>query len=159
MILGKHDGVLKKSIWRLKYGFTKGISEDLGILLADNFGEHILKKQPLVTWVPETKKKLRLRGYNQSKEIATHIARRLGMVSEALLEKSIDTKSQVGLRRNERLRNIAGSIKYIGPSIIKNKRILLIDDVYTTGATLEECAKILRVAGYREVWAMVLSRD
>ncbi|MEI6266751.1 MAG: phosphoribosyltransferase family protein [bacterium] len=159
MILGKHDGVLKKSIWRLKYGFNKTISKDLASMLVDKFGEGISKKRPVVTWVPETKKKLRSRGYNQSKEIAQHFADKLLLCSGRLLAKNTETKSQVGLKKRERLMNVTGSFDYVGPKEINNNIVLIIDDVYTTGATLEECAKVLRRAGYREIWAMVLTRD
>jgi predicted amidophosphoribosyltransferase len=65
----------------------------------------------------------------------------------------------VGHSRRERLSNIKGNIRYIGAEHLENKKVLIIDDVYTTGATLEECAKVLRAAGYREVWGLVLSRD
>jgi len=159
MILGKHEGVLKKSIWRLKYGFNKTISADLASMLASKFGEVIIKKQPVITWVPETKKKLRLRGYNQAKEIAEHLGNILALQQKELLAKNTEIKSQVGLSRKERLNNVVGSVNYIGTKELDNKKVLIIDDVYTTGATLEECARVLRKAGYREVWAIVLTRD
>ena len=159
MILGPHKGVLKALIWKFKYKYVVDIGRPLGELIVARFGNFLVDKRFIVTYSPITKEHLNIRGYNQAEVLARRVAQDLGLTCENTLYKSNKVISQVGHTRLERLRNIKGKIKYLGPTDIQNKKILIIDDVYTTGATLEECAKVLRAAGYREVWGLVLSRD
>lgn len=159
MILGPHKGVLKALIWKFKYKYVRDISEPLATLICGRFGHFLHDKRFLVTYSPISKEHLYLRGFNQAEILARDVSLTLGLECQNLLYKSNYVQSQVGHTRVERLRNIKGKISYTGPTEINNNKILIIDDVYTTGATLEECAKVLREAGYREVWGLVLSRD
>jgi competence protein ComFC len=159
MILGPHKGVLKDLIWKYKYRLVVDVSKPLAGLVCNRFGEFIRAKRFLVTYSPSTKEHMRWRGFNQAQLIAKELAGTLDLECKELLHKDDKVSSQVGHSRKERLQNISGKIKYIGTKKPIRKKILIIDDVYTTGATLEECAKILRFAGYREVWGLVLSRD
>jgi competence protein ComFC len=159
MILGHHDGVLKDIIWKYKYGFLKEYYGVISDLIIQKYGQFLIEKRFLITYPPISKGRINWRGFNQSEVLAKEVARRLALGSENLLRKQHETKSQVGLPRKNRLRNITGSISYIKPDGLLGKKVLIIDDVYTTGATLEECAKILRENGFREVWGLVISRD
>lgn len=159
MILGPHKGVLKDLIWKYKYKFIPDISSPLAELIQERFGNFLQEKRFLVSYAPISKSRLNYRGFNQAKILAENVADGLNLQCRDLLHKDNNVITQVGHSRRERLENIKDKIHYIGPVEPTNRKVLVIDDVYTTGATLEECAKVLRRAGYREVWGLVLSRD
>ena len=157
MIFGEHTGVLKKLIWEYKYEFIRDLAEPLTDLLVEKFGNAVIKKKPMITYVPITKKRLNWRGFNQSELLARLLAKKLNLDCVPLLSRNENAKTQVGLSRNQRIQNLKGQIKFI-----KNEakiKVILVDDVYTTGATLEECALILRKNGFKEIYGLVLSRD
>ena len=135
--------------------------------LADFLGERMAQefiKYPELTpidWVvpvPLHPKKRRVRGYNQSQLLAESFCKRTGLLlrGEVLLRQR-DTLSQARLKRAERLTNMAGAFAALPE--VKGKRILLIDDVATTGATLEGCAVALKQAGAKQVTAFTLARE
>jgi len=159
MILGPHKGVMKALIWKFKYRYVRDISGPLTSLIVSRFGAFLHDKRFLVSFSPISREHLNLRGFNQAELLARGVAGSLDLDCQNLLYKGNHVASQVGHSRAERLRNLAGTMKYAGPSVITNKKVLVVDDVYTTGSTLEECARVLRAAGYREVWGVVLSRD
>lgn len=159
MIVGPHEKVLKDSIWRLKYGPLKDISKPLADIIVQKYGNFLKEKRFTVTFTPTSAQRMAQRGYNQSEEIAKIVAKETGLLLEETMSRPHDVVHQVGLTRVERLQNVVGTISYIGKEFLEKKKVVIIDDVYTTGATLEECAKVLRKAGYREVWGLVLSRD
>ncbi len=159
LVLGYHKGILKDLVWKLKYGAVVDTADALAQLLVDRYGGFLVKKGFAITWVPETRKKTRFRGYNQSKELAKAVGRLTGLQISSMLIKLGETGSQVGRSRAERLKNIQGSIGPDGGTVEIPRKVLIIDDVYTTGATLNECAKILRTMGVKEVWGAVITRD
>jgi len=159
MVVGPHEGVLKDSIWRLKYGPIRAISEPLAEIVVRKYGEFLREKRFTIGFTPTSAHRLTQRGYNQAEEIAKVVGKAAGLNVESTLARPKEVLHQVGLTRKERLENVVGTISYIGSEDILSRKIVIIDDVYTTGATLEECAKVLRAAGYREVWGLVLSRD
>lgn len=162
MIFGDHEGVLKDTIWQYKYNFIRDLKYPLANLLSEKFGDFIKKKQFLITFVPVSQNRLHWRGFNQSELLAKELAGNLDLNYTDLLAKKGRIKPQVGLMRKERIKNLSGKIVLkSGFSVeeLKNKRALIVDDVYTTGTTLEECAKVLRQNRAREVWGVVLSRD
>jgi len=158
MIFGEHKGVIKKMIWEYKYGFIKELADPLSEIICLKFKKFIEEKKPILTFVPASKKRMKWRGFNQSELLALEIGKRSRLEVVCLLSKDNDSKSQVGLSRKERLKNMKGKFSFTG-SRVKNKRVIIIDDVYTSGATLEECALILRKNGFREVYGLVLTRD
>lgn len=159
MVVGAHKGILKDAIWKLKYGPIKAMSEPLGRVIVQKYGEFLVEKRFDVTFTPTSRQRLKQRGYNQAEELARVLTSELGLILKSTMTRPKDVLHQVGLTRAERLQNVSGTISYIGEANPIKRKILIIDDVYTTGATLEECAKVLRKAGYREVWGLVLSRD
>jgi competence protein ComFC len=159
MILGPHKGILKALIWKYKYKHISDIGVSLSELVCERFGEFLCNKRFIVTCVPISREHLNLRGFNQSELLAQNVSQRLGLGFVGLLDKSNHVESQVGHNRSERLQNVRGKIRLLGNVTKVPSKILIVDDVYTTGATLEECAKVLRKAGCKEVWGLVLSRD
>jgi ComF family protein len=113
----------------------------------------------LIVYAPISRRRRNERGYNQAKLLAQELSQQYGKpVINALIKKR-HTKTQVGLRRIDRLDNLSGAFEVKNGLELKGKKILLIDDVLTTGATLDECAKVLKSAGARQVWGAVLARE
>ncbi len=104
-----------------------------------------------VTYVPMHPKKQKIRGYNQGEILAKEIAKRGMGEFKQLLEKVIDTKNQHDISKEERRKNLKGAFKAINTEYIVGKKILLVDDIYTTGTTVNECAKTLIKAGAESV--------
>jgi len=109
--------------------------------------------------VPIHKSRLKERGFNQSLLLARGLSARCGVPCEELLIRKIKTKSQTSLGRDKRLDNIKEAFEVAKGVNVKRKAVILIDDVCTTGATLEECAKTLKAAGAREVLAITALRE
>ncbi len=134
--------------------FKKG-----GAYLKDYFAELLcgkLSELPAfdrIVYVPLTKKSERIRGYNQSSLLAKAISVRTGIpVIEGALKKVKATVEQKNLSKSERTKNLKGSFKAEKRSAIKDKRLLLVDDVLTTGATADEACRILLAAGAAKVF-------
>jgi competence protein ComFC len=107
--------------------------------------------------VPLHVNRRRKRGYNQAELLAKSLAKAVGANYEMFLHRIRDTNSQVEVsKRSERLKNLAGAFKLVGHADF-SERIILVDDIVTTGATLIECHKVLREAGYVNVSALVLA--
>lgn len=104
-----------------------------------------------VTSVPLSHERLRQRGYNQSELIAREIAVQTGLTYSTLLEKNVENREQHRLHKKDRQENVRGVYRLLPGNPVKGKRILLVDDILTTGATLRECAFVLYNAGAEEV--------
>jgi len=114
----------------------------------------------LVLPLPLERSRLKWRGFNQSEELARYFCQDFNLeMGNALLIKIKKTESQTSLSEKERQENIKGAFLIKDEKIVKGRKILLIDDVYTTGSTLEEAAKILKKANAKEVWGLVLARE
>jgi len=155
--------IVKKLIHQFKYQpYLKKLAEPLSCLIitylniinkTDFFNDFVLLA------VPAHKRKLKQRGFNPAKEIAKEISGFLKIpIIENGLTKIKQTPAQVELKKEERGRNILGVFSCPNPDLIKDKKILLVDDVFTTGATMEECARVLQAASAKEVWGMVVAR-
>jgi ComF family protein len=152
------DGPLKELIHGFKYDGLFDIKEVLGKYLTLTLTEKF-KKQAVLIPVPLHKKRLAERGYNQSHLLATEVAKSINyqVLDKKLIRKKY-TNPQVTFSGANRKKNIRDAFYWIGEDEIDSKTIILVDDVYTTGATLEECAKVLRNAGAREIWGLVLAK-
>lgn len=165
---GVYDKVLMAVIHCLKYNGKIQLARPLGVLLFFIFCRYWNENFPdLIVPVPLHNKKLRHRGFNPSfvliKEwdsIARQLDRGFPAVPLAMdiLVRKKWTKSQAGLGRKERLKNIKHAFSVEDPSTIRRKKILLVDDVYTTGATADECSKVLLKAGAARVDVLTLAR-
>jgi ComF family protein len=153
--------IVKKVISKAKYEFVKEALYPLTNLLIDLIKESDLNLKPdLVIPIPLYIKKERYRGFNQSEVIAKILSENFSwQISTNILKRIKKTKSQTELSKRERKENVKNAFKVFNPFLIKNKNIILIDDIYTTGATLEEAAKTLKKAGAKSVWAITLAKD
>jgi len=178
-----NDRLIQKLIKTFKYKFSKDLSKALGIFLSlflknlinisrigleDNIRIKLtkIKKSPqillhpqsaLLIPVPLHKKRLRWRGFNQSEKLALILAKNLNLKFNNELKRTKYKKAQAKLNKNEREKNIINCFGWSGQKL-NNRAIILIDDVTTTGSTLNEAAKILKRAGAGEVWGLVLAR-
>ena len=150
------DLVLKKALWMLKYQGVKHLAKPLAEIVKERIWKKLETGDWLVVPVPLSKKKLRHRGYNQAELIAKELS---DNVRADILFKKFHTKSQVEVKdKEERLANIIGSFAIKNPEKIKGKKIILIDDVLTTGATMREAKKVLKNAGAKKVVGIVVAR-
>jgi ComF family protein len=155
-----YEGELMKAIHEFKYEGRSRMAGWLGPLLA-SFAEGWVREGSgvLLMPVPLHPKRLRKRGFNQSLLLARHVAKRLGAQVDFLsLRRIRDTTPQTGLKRDERRKNVRRAFEVVDRSAVRRKRIVLVDDVATTGSTLNECARVLRRAGCAEVYGLVLAR-
>lgn len=115
-------------------------------------------KNVLVIPVPLHKKRLRLRGFNQAAEIAKSIMHKLGLTLDSKnLIRTKHKKPQAKLKESERLINLKNCFKWQGDDL-NDRKVIIVDDVVTTGATLNECAKVLKENGASEVWGLVAAK-
>lgn len=150
------EGPLREAIHCLKYTHIRRVAEPLGDLLAAHLREHPLPADGLVP-VPLHPNRLAERGFNQSELLGLHLARAtsLPLVARGLV-RCRDTSHQVGLDARARQENTHGAFGW-QLAVPPPARVLLLDDVLTTGATLNACAEALRAAGAREVRALTLA--
>lgn len=128
------------------------------ILNNNNLCEKI-KEYDYIVPVPMSADKERLRGYNQTKLITSIISKKLKIKESNNLKKVNNTLTQGKLNRLERINNIEG-IYYIENNLeFIGKRIVLLDDIYTTGSTIEECARVISKSGARKIFVIILARD
>lgn len=145
----------------LKYAFEDYLAEDMGLQMARNFAYYPeLVTAELVIPVPLFPSRQRSRGYNQSERLADSFSHHTGLplLSDALA-RTRDTISQTTLGRTARLSNMVGAFSCVRPQAVRGKVVLLIDDVATTGATLEGCARALKLAGAKRVFAYTYARE
>lgn len=142
-------GALQKAVKAMKYRFIKGVACCFWVDLECCLGRNFSREYVLVA-VPLHPKREKWRGFNQAYELARGVKWALGN----FLVRKKHTQAQADLARSERLTNLSGAFCVKGD--VRGKKIILIDDVITTGSTLSECARALREAGAREVWGVVL---
>lgn len=141
------DGLLA-----FKFQGARGSAKLLGELVARCAAEQFSGEFDTVTWVPVSKKRLRKRGYDQARLLAEEACRLWDTRPVQLLEKCVDTPAQSGLSEPAARRaNVLGVFDVVSDAEVAGKRVLLVDDICTTGATLAECARVLRDAGAVEV--------
>jgi len=158
----KENSVLAKLIHRFKYDFAQEICGDLvKILLRSGCLKKLEEygKNACIVPVPLHRKRLNFRGFNQSEVLAEEIFKNTGIKTENLLVRIKNTEPQAQLERTERLTNVKNAFE-IKPSakINQTKTYLLLDDVCTTGSTINECAKILKKYGAKTVIGLTVAK-
>lgn len=145
---------------RLKYGHTAELAQPMARLLARQLKrDHAREKWDLIVPVPLHRVRERERGYNQSALITRHLGKMIGWpVAVRAMVRHRRTKSQTRLGRADRMRNVVGAFSCPEPALVAGKRILLLDDVYTTGSTMNESARALIEAGAESVFALAVAR-
>lgn len=155
--VGPYTGTLQEAIQRFKYHGQLPLEVPLGALLVATLRAAGGPRPDLLVPVPLHLNRLRQRGYNQALQLARQAERHLGIpVAPALLRRVRDTASQQGLDAATRKNNLKGAFAVTKPLL--GRRLLLVDDVLTTGATARECAAALRAAGAVAVEVAVLGR-
>lgn len=158
------NAMIKNLIHSFKYEFVKSIGPELARFMIQsleksNLSDHKPANELIIVPVPLHKKRLAWRGFNQSEILAREISKNLGVRLSLDLKRSKHTKPQIEMADiKERSENIRGAFICEYPKRIKGKTAILIDDMITTGATIEECARILKKSGAKEVWALTVAK-
>ena len=156
------DAGIRNAIHRLKYDRMKWYGPFLGSFIATGLSLYKVRipKNAILVPIPLHVSRSRKRGFNQSELIAESVSKQLGITLEKnILVRTRETRSQVELKNHEeRLMNMSGAFSIERPELIFGKTLLLIDDVATSGATLNEAALILKSAGARSVWGLTTAR-
>ncbi|HEY3085751.1 MAG TPA: ComF family protein [Candidatus Dormibacteraeota bacterium] len=151
------EGPIESAVHRFKYEGWRRLAQPLGELLAERLVVEGLPARRLVA-VPLHRERLRQRGYNQAELLAADLRRRLAIFAPAgELVRTRPTPPQVGHDRLRRFENVSGAFEWHGPRL-DGEAMLLIDDVATTGATLDACARALREAGSGPVTGVSVAR-
>lgn len=162
---GSYDGGLRELIHLLKYNRMRPAAAVLGRMLAETLiGLEASLEQPsvLVSPVPLFKRRYRDRGFNQAELVARDALKVLAeprwQLRADLLRRTRDTHSQIGLTSHQRRENMRGAFAVTSAAEVTGREIVLVDDVYTTGTTASECARVLRRAGASRVWVATVAR-
>jgi ComF family protein len=155
------DGSVQELIHRFKYGHRVHLSQPLGLLTARALGPFCAQSAPeLVVPVPLHRKRLRQRGYNQSQLIGGVLSKQWKVPLEVgNLRRVRWAEPQTSLHAEDRRVNVRDAFAVRDPRRTEGKRVLLVDDVLTTGSTMRACAEALRQAGAAEVFAVTVARS
>jgi ComF family protein len=166
MAYGSYEGGLRELIHLLKYNGVRPAANILGRMLAEAvaaLNPEFPAESVVLVPVPLHRSKLRQRGFNQAELIAraamkiAPVRRRLRLCA-GVLERKRETASQIGLTSHQRRENLRGAFGVAQPELVKGHEVLVVDDIYTTGATVSECARVLRRAGATKVWVATVAR-
>lgn len=147
-----YEGRARDGLLRFKFQGAQAAAGPLGALIAQCAAEQFSGRFDTVTWVPVSRRRLRKRGYDQAELLAKSACRSWDTRPVRLLEKTLDNPAQSGLQdAAARRANVLGVYAPAKGADIRGRRVLLIDDICTTGATLAECARVLREGGAEDV--------
>ncbi len=152
---GLYEGRLARLVRLFKYHKEPALAGALSSLLAEVVAREGLEFEG-ITYVPLGRRRLRERGFNPAERLARALGKLCGKPVFPALRKARETVPQEALSRRERLLNLRGSFAPLGRA--RCESVLLVDDVYTTGATVRECASVLREAGYERVFVVTVAR-
>ena len=156
LYLAEYEGVIRACIHALKYDNNQSLGEFFSRWMADLVSAAEWQID-LVAPVPLSEQRVHERGYNQSALLAKPLALRIGVnYFPFCISRIRNTPSQVGLSAMERKDNVAGAFSAL-PDVVTGKRILMVDDVSTTGATLEACSEAIYAAGAQMVYCITLA--
>ena len=144
---------VRKSILNYKFGNRRSYAQSYARLLAQKLKEAYPEGFDILTWVPISRRRKLKRGFDQVEKLAVALSAHLEMQPVRTLKKIRHNRPQSGISGPAHRRaNVLGAYKVIQPEQLWNKRVLLLDDIITTGATVGECARMLLTAGAREVY-------
>ncbi len=158
--VGIYESALKSAILRFKFKKRANLAEPLGILLVKYINHNLdMNDVDFIVPVPLHERRLRERGFNQSELLAHVITKYYDVPTiSGLLFRARETHPQFDLPRTERLKNVRGAFEVKGSNLLKEKNLLLLDDIYTTGSTVSECTRVLKEGGAQKVHVLTLSR-
>ena len=164
--LWDYEGIAKRAIGKVRddgvFHLTEEMIEYFIIMLERDsrrfipFLDILLDQDALVTFVPLGPRRKKMRGFDQAEVLAGYLAGISGKRKSKLLKRVKETAPQSGLEKKERFLNVKGAFSFVGPKV---NRVVLVDDIWTSGATMTECCRILRENGVKEIWGFVLARD
>jgi ComF family protein len=162
---GSYDGGLRELIHLLKYNGVRPAANVLGRMLAQVVAQvrsELGREEVLVIPVPLYRGKRRQRGFNQAELITRSALKALGderlVICTDALVRTRETQSQIGLTSHQRRENMRGAFAVANAGAVEGREVILVDDVYTTGTTVAECAKVLLRAGVAKVWVATVAR-
>lgn len=156
--LGSYRGEIRQALHRFKYRGKKSLARPLGLLLSAKLSRMSwLSSVELLVPVPLSRQRLLKRGYNQAALLAAVVGKELNLPVKEVLERVKDTQSQTGLNRSQRKENLKGAFR-CREELREGCHILLLDDVFTSGATAQEAARVLKMAGAGRISVAVLFR-
>ena len=149
---------VRRSIHRFKFGYRRHYANVFARQLAMKLSGSLAEDADILSWVPVSRLRKLKRGYDQSELLCRAVGKELGIPVTPVLKKIRHTPPQSGLPDAARRRaNVMGAYKVLDPKSLAGKRILLIDDVVTTGATASECAKVLLTVGAKQVYLAAIA--
>ena len=154
-----YEGKVRDAIIRFKFQDQQGYATEVGRILAKCIQNEFAGQYDLITWIPVSGERLKKRGYDQAMLLAMAAALELGDVAVETLRKTADNPAQSSLTdAAARKTNVQGAYTVPEPELIEGKRVLLIDDIITTGSTLDEASRTLLASGASEVLAAALAQ-
>ncbi len=160
VVAARYRGPVKSAIAKVKYKWVYDIGKTLVDLLAASLWRFGIPDDLILVPIPLHTRRKNWRGFNQAEILAKSLSLKFNQPYGEYLARIIETASQVGLKRDERKKNVKGAFSLrplIDPEKIKGRNFLLVDDVYTSGATMTECCKVLKKEGAGEVWGMAVA--
>lgn len=150
--LWDYEGKVPESIHRFKFRAHPGYAQEYAKLLAQQLEDLEFPEPDYISWVPISAKRRRNRGYDQAQLLAKHLSNEVDIPFVRVLNKTVNNPPQSTIRGEaQRRANVLGAYSIDDPEYVIGKKLLLLDDVLTTGATAGECARVLLTAGAREV--------
>lgn len=161
LYLFQYESLIRKLILRYKFSNKAYLNHFFANEIVKNEKNRALLKQyDLILPVPMHKKKMQKRGYNQTELVANELEKSLGIPARKdILQKVVNTITQSKLGGKARQSNILHAFFIQNDIEVEDKKIILLDDIYTTGSTSEECSRILKEAGAKEILVLVLAKD
>lgn len=157
VVVCRYRGPVRAAIVKIKYKWVWDIEKVLVDLIAENLWKFDFPKDAALVPVPLYPRRKRWRGFNQAELLARDLSKRFKHPFVDLLVRKKATRPQVELASEARKKNVLGAFALRPSQHPKGKSYILVDDVFTTGATMSECAKVLKRAGADEVWAMAVA--
>ncbi len=156
-----HQKVLQNLIHFFKYQFIESIGNDLSKIIIKYYLQIEIKlENPIIIPVPLHKNRLMERCFNQSEVLAKNFCNYFKYeIQKDIVARKLNTKHQADLKKEDRIKNIHNAFYIQNQEVIKNRNILIIDDVYTTGSTVLEIAKLLRSYGANEICCLVIAKN
>ena len=157
----RYENIVREKIIEYKFNEITYLYNTMEkIILNDEKICSFLKKYDIIIPVPMYKKRKQSRGYNQTELISKKLAKDLKIESSnKVLRKVIDTKKQSTLTKKERIKNVENAFNVVNSKSIENKNVILLDDIFTTGSTLNECSRMLKLAGTKEIAILTIAVD
>lgn len=155
----RYEGKVREAIIRFKFHDQSGYATEFARIMAESIHEELTGQYDLISWVPVSEERRKERGYDQAMLLALAVALELQDVAVETLRKEKDNPAQSSLTGpDERLKNVKNAYVVTEPELVDGKRILLIDDIVTTGATMDEAAKMLLRSGAQAVLGAALAQ-